>query len=407
MKKIIIVALAVALAACSMPGNLRKNAAGPVTAVRAVPSAELPDFIDNGTRMLLMKGAALNAAYFDSRDSGPVYDFAGRTVDFKTLRASNAEFRRLLEKAGTPEELASAVKREFDVYRMTGQDGNGTVVFSSYYEPTLDASLVKTDKYPYPIYARPSDLVTASLGVFDEKYKGVNISGRVDGGGRLVPYYTRDQIDFQGALEGKGLELAWLGSRIDAMDLHVQGSGRLQLTDGRQIKALFAATNGLKFKGWQTYMKEKKMLGDIPVNLKNCTAYLSEHPEKLREVMSADARYGFFTLEDIKDPDEGPNGTYGLPLTGWRSVAVDNSLVPMGALGFLKVSEFPDVTEDGVLKGTKPDARFVFCQDTGGAIKGPGRIDFFAGNGIKAKTFAFRVWNKGEMYLLVLKKAYL
>ena len=123
--------------------------------------------------------------------------------------------------------------------------------------------------------------------------------------------------------------------------------------------------------------------------------------------MSADARYGFFTLEDIKDPDEGPNGTYGLPLTGWRSVAVDNSLVPMGALGFLKVSEFPDVTEDGVLKGTKPDARFVFCQDTGGAIKGPGRIDFFAGNGIKAKTFAFRVWNKGEMYLLVLKKAYL
>ena len=119
--------------------------------------------------------------------------------------------------------------------------------------------------------------------------------------------------------------------------------------------------------------------------------------------MSANKRYTFFKLDLDIDPETGPTGTYGLPLTGWRSIAIDNNLVPMGALAFLR-SDMPDVTDDGELHGYKPDSRFVFCQDTGGAIKGPGRVDFFAGAGKKARTFAFKVWNQGQLYLLLLKE---
>ena len=132
--------------------------------------------------------------------------------------------------------------------------------------------------------------------------------------------------------------------------------------------------------------------------------YLVEHPEKERAIMSQNRRYTFFRLEELTDPDEGPDGTYGFPLTGWRSIAIDNALIPMGALAFMSVNT-PDVDEKGVLLGRKQDARFVFCQDTGGAIKGPGRVDFFSGNGGKARTFAFKLWDPGVLYLLVLKES--
>ena len=120
--------------------------------------------------------------------------------------------------------------------------------------------------------------------------------------------------------------------------------------------------------------------------------------------MTQNRRYTFFKLEQIYDPEEGPDGTYGFPLTGWRSVAVDNALVPMGTLAFMSVTA-PDVDAKGALLGRKQDNRFVFCQDTGGAIKGPGRVDFFAGNGEKARTFAFKLWDPGVLYLLVIKDA--
>ena len=114
-------------------------------------------------------------------------------------------------------------------------------------------------------------------------------------------------------------------------------------------------------------------------------------------------RYVFFTLDTKTDPDEGPDGTYGLPLTGWRSIAIDNTLVPMGALAFMHTT-MPDVNKEGDLLGRREDGRFVFCQDTGGAIKGPGRVDFFAGAGKKARTFAFKLWDPGTLHLLVLKQ---
>lgn len=364
----------------------------------------IPLLDDRDTKKSLLKALELNTRYFESLNSSNVYDFADRQVTVQELKDSNNEFKRILENSTDVDEFNDMVKERFDVYMMSGKNNEGDVVFSSYYEPTTEASLKKDDVYKYPMYARPDDLVTVNLEDFNSKFKGEKISGRVKGG-NFVPYYSREDIDFNGILNGKGLELAWFKNLPDLMDIHIQGSGRLTLPNGREIKALFAATNGLKFKGWLTAMIEQGLIPKDKISHEAGKEYLEKYPEKTREVMSANARYTFFKLRNITDPEEGPIGTYGLPLTGWRSVAADISLYPLGAIALLQ-SDMPDVTDEGQYLGMKKDSRFVFIQDTGGAIKGTERIDFFAGHGKKARTFAFKVWNKGKLYILLLKKEF-
>lgn len=364
---------------------------------------DIPSFADLDDKKALLKAAALNMRYFQSLKTPAIaYSFGSRKISTDTLAASTGEFMKIISEASDQAELDRRLNETFDVYQLAGRDSTGTVVFSSYYEPTLEASLRRTDEYKYPIYAKPADLISVNLEDFNEKFKGEKITGRLEKGS-LVPYLTREEIDFDNALAGKGLELAWFRKRSDILDLQTQGSGRLRLPDGRVIKAKFGATNSLKFKGWLTGMIEAGALPREGISPEKGQRYLDEHPDQVRSLLSRNKRYVFFRLDQPADPDEGPDGTYGLPLTGWRSIAVDNSLVPMGTLAFMRVN-VPDVDEKGVLLGRRQDSRFVFCQDTGGAIKGPGRVDFFSGNGEKAHTFAFKLWDQGALYLLVLKQ---
>ena len=378
-------------------------AAAPGAAMYAVAPDSAPAFTDSDETGPLLKAALLNQAYLlGLNGSGPAYDFGGRKVTTADLAAANEEFIKILRSSPTAQALDLAVRERFEVYQMAGRDSTGTVVFSSYYEPTLEASLKRTKKYKYPIYSKPTDLVTINLGDFNEKFKGEKLTGLLKGD-QLVPYLTRDEIDFEGKLKKKAKPLAWFTNRADIMDLHTEGSGRLALPDGRIVKAKFAATNSHKFKGWLTALIETGSLPREGISHEKGLQYLEEHPEKTREILSRNRRCVFFSLDEKTDPDEGPDGTYGKPLTGWRSIAIDNTLVPMGALAFMRV-QTPDVDAEGNLLGRKQDGRFVFCQDTGGAIKGPGRVDFFAGAGKKARTFAFKLWDPGQLYLLVLKQ---
>ncbi|OGR44148.1 MAG: hypothetical protein A2X35_13200 [Elusimicrobia bacterium GWA2_61_42] len=417
MKKTFLIISALALAGCTT-GERKTGAAGlcpacpPCPAAAVKPAEAAPMFLaapenqpllaDADDLAPLMKAALLNRAYFQGLKSGtPAYTFGSRKITTKELAFTNEEFIKILQSSPTAQDLDRLVKERFDIYQLAGRDSTGTVVFSSYYEPTIEASLKRTEEYKYPIYAKPDDLISINLEDFNEKFKGEKLNGRLKNGA-LVPYLTREEIDFMGALDGKGLELAWFKNRSEILDLHTEGSGRLALPDGSSVKANFAATNSHKFKGWLTAMIESDALPREGISPEKGQQYLDEHPDKVRPILSMNKRYVFFQLERPADPEVGPNGTYGLPLTGWRSVAIDNALVPMGTLAFMKV-EMPDVNADGVLTGRKPDSRFVFCQDTGGAIKGPGRVDFFAGNGKKATTFAFKLWDPGQMYLLVIK----
>ncbi|MCM2268274.1 MAG: murein transglycosylase A [Elusimicrobiales bacterium] len=423
MKQVTLVILALALAGCSA-GLRKQSAAGacppcpapgaPAAVSTAAPAAagaamflvapdSAPVLADGDDLAPLLKAALQNRAYLQSLNgTGPAYDFGARKVYAKDLAETNEELIKILLSSPTAQDLDRLVKERFDVYQLAGRDSTGTVVFSSYYEPTLEASLKKTKKYKYPIYGKPEDLVTINLGDFNEKFKGEKLTGLLKGD-QLVPYLTRDEIDFQGKLKKKARPLAWFTNRADIMDLHTEGSGRLALPDGRIVKAKFAATNSHKFKGWLTAMIETGALPREGISHEKGLQYLEEHPEQVRDILSRNRRYVFFSLDEKTDPDEGPDGTYGRPLTGWRSIAIDNTLVPMGALAFMSV-QTPDVDAEGVLLGRKQDRRFVFCQDTGGAIKGPGRVDFFAGAGKKARTFAFKLWDPGQLYLLLLKQ---
>ncbi|MBI4802998.1 MAG: MltA domain-containing protein [Elusimicrobia bacterium] len=420
MKKPVLLALTLFLAGCATIDMEKQGTAGtgdcppcPQVCVATAPAAAIPvipvetdktpSFLDQDDKKALMKAAELNLKYFQSGGGSAIsYTFGSRKITAGTLAASTSEFIKILALSPDQAELDRKIKETFDIYRLAGRDSTGTVIFSSYYEPTLPASLTKTGDYKYPIYARPDDLISVNLEDFNDKFKGEKLTGRLNRNA-LVPYMAREEIDFEEALNGKGLELAWFKDRADIMDLHIEGSGRLKLEDGRQIKAKFAATNSLKFKGWLAALVESGALPREGLTHEKGKQYLLEHPDKERSIMSQNRRYTFFKLEQPADPQEGPTGTYGLPLVGWRSVAVDNALVPLGALAFMSVNT-PDVNEQGVLLGRKQDSRFVFCQDTGGAIKGPGRVDFFAGNGAKARTFAFKLWDQGALYLLALKE---
>jgi membrane-bound lytic murein transglycosylase A len=414
MKKLTILSFSVFLTGCMTA--IKQRAASDICPPNCVPvkaeavpiipvaPGDIPSFADLDDKKSLMKAAELNMKYFQSLTSPAIpYTFGSRKINADTLAASTGEFIRLLSETKDQAELDRRLNETFDIYQLAGRDSTGTVLFSSYYEPTLPASLKKTTEYPYPIYAKPDDLITVNLEDFNEKFKGEKLTGRLKKDA-LVPYLTREEIDFENALKGRGLELAWLKDRADVMDLHIEGSGRLSLPDGSIIKARFAATNSLKFKGWLTALVETGGLPREGLSHEKGKQYLVEHPDKERSIMSQNRRYTFFKLEQPGDPEEGPAGTYGFPLTGWRSIAVDNALVPMGALAFMSVNT-PDVDEKGVILGRKQDNRFVFCQDTGGAIKGPGRVDFFTGNGEKARTFAFKLWDPGVLYLLVLKES--
>ena len=378
-----------------------KPAEAPVM-FKPAPEA-LPVFTDADEKAALLKAALLNRQYFQRNTTpGTPYTFGSRKVTRTELNAANEEFIKILQSSPAEADLDRLIKERFDIYQMAGRDSTGTVVFSSYYEPTLEASLKKTAEYKYPIYAKPADMVSINLEDFNEKFKGEKLTGLLKDN-RLVPYLDRDEIDFKGALDGKGLELAWFKDRADIMDLHIEGSGRLQLPDGRVIKANFAATNSLKFKGWLSALVEAGAMPREGISHEKGKQYLLDNPDKERAIMTANRRYTFFKLNQDIDPETGPDGTYGLPLTGWRSIAMDNNLVPMGAIAFLRV-ETPDVDQAGNLLGRKQDSRFVFCQDTGGAIKGPGRVDFFAGAGKRARTFAFKLWDAGTLHLLLLKE---
>jgi membrane-bound lytic murein transglycosylase A len=375
---------------------------GQLPGLRFVPENEIPYFEDKLKKEDFYRAGEKSIEYLKSiSEKKRFYAFADRKVTPELLAKSIKEFFKMMEESRDTEELNRKIREKFDVYQMLGKTGIGDVVFSSYYEPVIPASPLKTTEYKYPIYAKPDSLILAELEDFNPKFKGERITGRIQDG-KLVPYLTREEIDFKKVLEGKNLELAWFKDRVDIMDLHIQGSGRLQFPGGKQVRAKFAATNSLPFRGWMTTMVNAGMIPKEDLTYEKAKKYVLEHPKLEEWILSSNKRYTFFEIEEIKDPSQGPEGTYAGPLFAGRSIAVDNALIPLGALTYISVN-LPEVDSKGKLMGIALDSRFVFCQDTGGAIKGPGRIDFFAGHGPKAKTFARSVWETGKVYILILK----
>lgn len=263
----------------------------------------------------------------------------------------------------------------------------GTQAFyTGYFEPQIPASLTRGGEYQTPVYGRPHDLVRAKA------TNGQMVSGRWVNG-QFEPYYDRAAID-GGALEGQGLEIAWLKNPIDLSFLQIQGSGRLILPDGGQVRVSYDGRNG------QAYVPLGRVLvqqGELPadgVSMDSIRNWLETHPDQMMSVLERNPNYVFFHRDD-GNLAQGPKGAFGMSLTAGRSVAVDRSLVPFA---------MPLWVETRLPYGAGQPATWdhlVFAQDIGTDIKGAGRADLFTGWGASAQSIAGNLHAHGRMVLFL------
>lgn len=278
--------------------------------------------------------------------------------------------------AGDQESARAFFQSWFQPFLATNNGvANGT--FTGYFEPELPGSRVRTARYNVPILGRPRDLVVKD-GPNGEAQVGRMI------GGRFEPYPTRAQIE-AGALGPVGVPVAWVADPVDAHILHIQGSGRIRLDDGTVLRLAVAGTNGHKFVGVGKILRDRGLVEDS--SMPAVRAWLKANPEQAREIMAQNPRYVFYRPIG----GDGPIGTEGVVLTPERSLAVDTRFVPLGVPLFL----------DTVDPQGRPLRRLMVAQDTGSAIKGPVRGDFFWGTGEAAFDQAGRMKSQGRYWLLL------
>jgi len=267
----------------------------------------------------------------------------------------------------------------------------GTLL-TGYYEPWLEASLVPDDTYKYPLYGVPDDLKTIHLNAFHPRWKGQSLVYRMGEDG-IEPYYDRESIDGDGALHGKGHEIAWTKSPVDIFFLQIQGSGRLQMDDGSTRHILYAGKNGRRFVAIGKYLINGGHVAREDMSMQKIRAFLKANPTTAQELMFKDPSYVFFSLAD-----EGPYGAMSTILTPRVSAAVDRTMIPLGSVLALKTA-FMDY-EKGE---TDPFMSLVLAQDTGGAIKNT-RMDLFCGTGEGAEDLAGHLLEDSEVFMLVSKR---
>ena len=260
-------------------------------------------------------------------------------------------------------------------------------LFTGYYEPELNGSRVRSDRYAVPIYVKPSDLVSVDLGLFRRSLKGERIAGRlVDG--RLTPYASRAEIE-AGRLRGRELELVWVDDAVDAFFLHIQGSGRIALVGGGMLRIGYAASNGHPYTAIGGQLIGRGAIAREDMSMQSIRSWLAANPDEAVALMNTNASFVFFRELD----GEGPLGTQGVVLTPGRSLAVDRRFVALGLPIWL------DTTDP--LDPEKPLRRLLVAQDTGGAIRGAVRGDIFWGHGLDAAARAGRMRQTGRYFVLL------
>lgn len=302
------------------------------------------------------------------------------------------DWREPCEAARTVPLRDSAVRAFFEHYFvpwLATDRGNPDGLFTGYYEAELKGSWTRTARHIYPIYARPKDLIDVDLGAFRADLKGRRLAGRLRGN-KLVPYADRATIE-GGALAGKGLELLWVDSATDAFFLHVQGSGRVRMTDGSVVRLGFAGRNGHSYTSIGRVMIERGLIAREKMSMRAIRDWVSAHPRAGMALLAENDSFIFFSV--LKRRAGGPVGAQGIPLTAGRSLAVDRRFVPLGVPVWLE-------TTDPIRLGA-PLRRLMVAQDTGGAIKGPVRGDYFWGFGKEAATAAGAMSQRGRAYLLL------
>lgn len=278
----------------------------------------------------------------------------------------------------------------FTPYQVFNPDGSSQGLITGYYEPKLPGSRVRTVRFRYPLYGVPDDLLTIDLSEVYPQLKDLRLRGRLQGK-RVVPYYNRADIE-QGKAAVQGRELFWVDNAVELFFLQIQGSGRIELPDGSTVKVGYAEQNGQPYSSIGRKLVETGELKLEQASMQGIKQWGEQHPDKLPALLAQNSSYVFF--RELPNTLSGPFGALGVPLTDAYSIAVDARTIPLGAPVFLSTT-YPNTAE--------PLNRLMLAQDTGGAIKGAVRADFFWGYGEQAGVQAGRMKQSGQMWVLFPK----
>ena len=354
------------------------------------------EFSDDMDRNSLILAIRKNLEYLDRLDPRTVFHYGSYDFTCLQVREGQEEFLNLLSKGLDTGQLSREIREKFLIYRAPGRPGDGRIFFTGYYEPLCEGRLTPDETFRYPLYPPPEDLIRIDLFQFSKKFKGETVVARIDGK-RVLPYYSRHQIEVERVLEGRGLEIVWFKDPVDVAFLHIQGSGRVKLPGGKELLVHYKTSNGRPYRSIGRYMIERGFLAPEEMSMQAIRRYLTENPKIVEEVLNHNPSYVFF--EEVR---EGPLGSLGVLLTPGRSIALDPKVYPKGALGFISCQK-PLVNDQGKITGWTPFSRFVMNQDSGGAIKGPGRADIFWGSDPYAELTAGHLQHDGDLYFLMKK----
>ena len=284
-------------------------------------------------------------------------------------------------------DIAAFFEANFDAWQVLNGDDSATGLVTGYYEPLLHGSRQPSARYRYPLYGVPPDLLVVDLSSVYPDLKNRRLRGRIEGN-RVVPYFARADIDREPS-SARGSELVWVDDAVDAFFLHIQGSGQVQLEEGSRMRVGYADQNGHPFKSLGRALIDNGEIAPERASMQGIKAWARANPQKVQEYLNANPSYVFF--RELPPDLPGPIGALGVPLTGERSIAVDARVVPLGAPVFLATT-WPNTTE--------PLERLMVAQDTGGAIAGGVRADFFWGFGDAAGSQAGKMRQQGRMWVL-------
>lgn len=364
-----------------LPTEGQPSAALPLRPVLGVQESSLwPELVLPGDRQSLIQAINHSLTYLATPKAAADYQnylVPGITRD--RVWRSLQRLRQLVMTSPNNQAFQTALRQEFVLYESVGVDGEGTVAYTGYFEPQYRASAVPNAEYRYPLYRRPPGLETWPQ-----------------------PHPTRLELEGVDGLAVEqsalaGLELVWLANRLEAFLVQVQGSAKLQLTDGTVMSVGYAGRTEYPYTSIGRVLVEDGKIDPDRLSLPNLLAYFETHPEDLDRYLPQNERFIFF-----QEGDGGPpTGSLSVPVTAGYSIATDKSLMPPGAIAAIQLA-LPQQMPQGNWV-SQPITRLVLDQDTGGAIQGPGRVDLYVGSGSQAGELAGRINTSGRLYYLLLR----
>ncbi|WP_163340155.1 murein transglycosylase A [Desulfopila sp. IMCC35008] len=364
--------------------------------VRLLPEQDYPIFTDDYKRTSLLQVAESQLRYINSLPSDHTTSVLDKRFTKSQLADSLKLFIRIVRDTPGTLELNKQIKTSFHVFKASGKSDRwfGEMLATGYYEPLFEGSLYPDSTYRYPLYKRPRQLISRQEN--NTEGKNDTLVGRLDPEGQFIEFWSRSEIETKGYLRGQ--ELVYLKNRFDAFLLHVQGSGRIRLPDETIQTVRFAGHNGHTYNSIGKLLVDENKMTLAEASVPAIRSYLDAYPEDIERVLHHNPRYIFFTWGDSSPP----SGSMGVPLTAGRSIAIDRTTLPAELIGYL-LTEKPQIDSDGTILKWVPLRRFVMPQDTGAAIKGPGRVDLFLGSGKYSEVAAGNMKQTANLFFLIAK----